>query len=144
MTNYKSNFINTIISRGFMHQCTNLEALDEILSTKTITGYIGFDCTASSLHVGSLIQIMILRWFQKTGNKPIILLGGGTTKVGDPSGKDDSRKLLSDAQISENIKGIEQAFSKYLTFGDGSTDAIIINNEEWLDNIEYIKNKAEE
>jgi len=138
MTTYKSEFLNTIISRGFMHQCTDLEALDTRLSKDVVTAYIGYDCTASSLHAGSLVQIMILRWLQKTGHKPIVLMGGGTTKVGDPSFRDETRKLLNDEQIAANMAGIKQVFSKYLTFGDGPTDAIMVNNADWLDNLNYM------
>ena len=138
MTSFKSDFLNTIVNRGFMHQCTDLDALDTLAQKGVVTAYVGYDCTAPSLHAGSLVSIMLLRWFQKTGHKPIVLMGGGTTKVGDPSGKDETRKLLDEAQIIANMEGIKQVFSKYLTFGDGPTDAIIVNNADWLDELHYI------
>jgi tyrosyl-tRNA synthetase len=138
MTSFKSDFLNAIVSRGFMHQCTDLDALDAIATKGVVTAYIGYDCTAPSLHAGSLVSIMLLRWLQKTGHKPIVLMGGGTTKVGDPSGKDETRKLLDDAQITANMAGIKQVFSKFLTFGDGPTDAIMVNNADWLDGLHYI------
>ncbi len=138
MTSFKSDFLNTIVSRGFMHQCTDLDALDALATKGIVTAYVGYDCTAPSLHAGSLVSIMLLRWLQKTGHKPIVLMGGGTTKVGDPSGKDESRKLLDDAQIAANMDGIRQVFSKFLTFGDGPTDAIMVNNADWLDGLHYI------
>ena len=121
-----------------MHQCTDIEALDERALREIIPAYIGFDCTAPSLHVGSLLPVMLLRWLQKTGHKPIVLMGGGTTKVGDPSGKDESRQLLTIEKINENMEGIKSIFAKYLTFGDGPTDAIMVNNADWLDKLEYI------
>lgn len=139
MTSHQSDFIKTIVERGFMHQCTDLEALDQLAAEKTITAYIGFDCTAPSLHAGSLLPIMLLRWFQKCGHKPVVLMGGGTTKVGDPSGKDESRKLLDDAAIQANMDGIKQVFSRYLTFGDGPTDAVMVNNDDWLKSLNYIE-----
>jgi tyrosyl-tRNA synthetase len=138
MASYKSDFLNAITERGFLHQCTDADALDERAATEVIPAYIGFDCTAPSLHVGSLLPVMLLRWLQKTGHKPIVLMGGGTTKVGDPSGKDESRLLLTEEKISENMEGIKSIFSKYLTFGDGPTDAIMVNNADWLDKLEYI------
>ena len=138
MTTYKSDFINAVTERTFMHQCTDIEALDERASREIIPAYIGFDCTAPSLHVGSLLPVMLLRWLQKTGHKPIVLMGGGTTKVGDPSGKDESRQLLTIEKINENMEGIKSVFAKYLTFGDGPTDAIMVNNADWLDKLEYI------
>ncbi len=121
-----------------MHQCTDLKMLDDLASQKTISAYIGFDCTAPSLHAGSLMQIMILRLLQRTGHKPIVLMGGGTTKVGDPSGKDESRKLLNDDTIAANMSGIKEIFTKFLSFGDGPTDAIMVNNNDWLNEINYI------
>jgi len=138
MTNYKSEFVRAVVERGFLHQCTDLEALDEAASKGPISAYIGFDCTAPSLHVGSMVPIMLLRLFQQTGHKPIVLMGGGTTKVGDPSGKDESRKLLTEEKIAENMQGIKQVFSKFLTFGDGPTDAVMVNNDDWLKNLKYI------
>ena len=138
MVNYNSDFLNTITERGFLHQCTDLEALDKRASSEVIPAYIGFDCTASSLHVGSLLPIMLLRWLQKTGHKPIVLMGGGTTKIGDPSGKDESRTLLTDEKINSNMEGIKTIFSKYLNFGNGPSDAVMVNNATWLDELNYI------
>jgi tyrosyl-tRNA synthetase len=135
---YSSSFIRTITDRGYMHQATGIEALDEVMSERIIPAYIGFDCTADSLHVGSMIQIMMLRILQKSGHKPIVLMGGGTSKIGDPSGKDSQRPLLSDQDIENNKKGIRKIFEKFLTFGDGSTDAVIVDNAEWLDQLEYV------
>lgn len=135
---YKSEFVQTVTERGFMHQCTDIDALDEKAAKDPIIAYIGFDCTAPSLHVGSLLPVMLLRWLQKTGHKPIVLMGGGTTKVGDPSGKDESRQLLSVDQINANMDGIKTIFSKYLTFGDGKSDAIMANNADWLDQLAYV------
>ena len=122
-----------------MHQATNLDGLDSLASQQPISAYIGFDCTADSLHVGSLIQIMMLRLLQKHGHKPIVLMGGGTTKVGDPSGKDEARPLLSDQDIEKNKAGIRRIFEKYLTFGDGPSDAVMVDNADWLDGLAYIK-----
>ena len=136
---YDSELIRTYIERGYVHQITNDLGLDERATEQTIPAYIGFDCTADSLHVGSLVQIMMLRVLQRTGHKPIVLMGGGTTKVGDPSGKDAARPLLSDQDIENNKQGILQVFEKYLTFGDGPTDAIMVDNAEWLDNLAYIR-----
>ena len=138
MGQYKSEFINRVIERGYMHQCTDLDTLDTLANGGIVTAYIGFDCTAPSLHAGSLVSIMLLRLFQQAGHKPIVLMGGGTTKVGDPSGKDESRQLLDEATIASNMEGIKQVFSQYLTFGDGPTDAIIVNNADWLDGLHYI------
>lgn len=134
----KSEFLQVMLERGFIHQCTNPEALDKRLKSEVIPAYIGFDCTASSLHVGSLVQIMMLRHLQKCGHKPIALMGGGTTKIGDPSGKDESRQLLTVEKINENMEGIRSVFEKYLTFGDGENDAIMPNNADWLDQLQYI------
>ena len=125
-------------SRGFMSDCTDLEGLDEALIAGVVPGYIGFDATADSLHVGSLIQIMMLRWLQKTGHKPITLMGGGTTKIGDPSGKDESRPQLTTEKINENIAGIRKVFTKYLDFNDSETGAVQPNNAEWLEELNYI------
>jgi len=138
MSSYKSDFLNILEQRGFIHQCSDFEALDAKLSEGCQSAYIGFDATADSLHVGSLVQIMMLYWFQQSGHKPITLMGGGTTKVGDPSGKDESRKMLDDAGITKNIEGIKSVFSKYLTYGEGKTDAIMVNNDKWLSQINYI------
>jgi tyrosyl-tRNA synthetase len=128
-----------MISRGFISDCTDYEGLDHLLSTEICPGYIGFDATAKSLHVGSLMQIMMLRWLQKTGGKPITLMGGGTTKVGDPSFRADERPLLNNKQIEANISGIKGIFSNYLNFGEESSDAMMINNAEWLDELNYIQ-----
>jgi tyrosyl-tRNA synthetase len=136
---FKSDFLRVLHERGFVHQITDAEALDARALKGPIPAYIGFDATAPSLHVGSLIQIMILRWLQKTGHKPIVLMGGGTTKVGDPSGKDASRQLLSPEKITENLQGIKQAFSNFLTFGDGPTDAVMLDNDVWLSEFGYIE-----
>ncbi len=134
----KSDFMRVMIERGFLADCTDYQALDEALSQGVVPGYIGFDATAPSLHVGSLIQIMMLRWLQKTGHKPIVLMGGGTTKVGDPTDRADERPLLSPAQIDANLAGIKQVFTAYVDFGDGDTDAIMVNNAEWLDGLNYL------
>jgi tyrosyl-tRNA synthetase len=136
---FRSEFLQVLHDRGFVHQITDVEALDAAAAKGPITAYIGFDATAPSLHVGSLIQIMMLRWLQKTGHRPLVLMGGGTTKVGDPSGKDQSRQLLSEAQIGENLKGIKKAFSPFLTFGDGPTDAIMLDNDAWLSKFGYVE-----
>ena len=135
----KSDLLHILTERGYMHQATNLDGLDERAAERLITGYIGFDCTANSLHVGSLVQIMMLRLMQRTGHKPIVLMGGGTTKVGDPSGKDEARPLLSDQDIQNNKDGIKKIFEKYLTFGDRPSDAIMVDNADWLDELSYIK-----
>jgi tyrosyl-tRNA synthetase len=138
MSAYKSEFIQRVVERGYLHQCTDLEKFDARAKEEPISAYIGFDCTASSLHAGSLVPIMLLRLLQKTGHKPVVLMGGGTTKVGDPSGKDDARKLLDNTAIATNMASIKQVFEKFLTFGDGPTDAIMVNNNDWLCDLEYI------
>jgi tyrosyl-tRNA synthetase len=139
MAEFRSEFLNVVQARGFVHQCTDAAALDAALvEGKPASAYIGFDLTADSLHVGSLVQIMLLRWFQKCGHKPIVLLGGGTTKIGDPSGKDDSRQLLDEAEIARNKAGVRRVFERFLKFGDGQTDAVVIDNAEWLDALGYI------
>lgn len=135
----KSDFIAVMMERGFLADCTDYQGLDDALIAGVVPGYIGFDATAKSLHVGSLIQIMTLRWLQKTGGKPITLMGGGTTKVGDPSFRADERPLLSAEDINANIDGIKQVFAKYLGYGDGATDALMINNAEWLDDLNYLE-----
>lgn len=135
----KSDFLRVMIERGFLADCTDYQALDEALINGVVPAYIGFDATAKSLHVGSLIQIMMLRWLQKTGHKPITLMGGGTTKVGDPSFRADERPLLTEEQIDANIDGIKQVFAKYVTYGDGPTDALMLNNAEWLDGLNYLE-----
>ncbi|MDE0727132.1 MAG: tyrosine--tRNA ligase [Alphaproteobacteria bacterium] len=138
MTAFKSEFVATLVSRGFMHQCTDLEALDELAASQRITAYIGYDCTAPSLHVGSLVQIMLQRHLQKTGHRSIVLMGGGTTKVGDPSGKDAARQLLSDDDINKNMTGIREIFSRFVGFGEGGNDAIMVNNDDWLSALAYV------
>jgi len=138
MAAFKSDFMRIVHERGMVHQCSDAARLDELLATGTRTAYIGFDCTADSLHVGSLLQIMMLRWWQKTGHKPIALMGGGTTKVGDPSGRDETRQLLTDEQIAANMAGIRRIFDKYITFGDGPGDALMVNNADWLEQLRYI------
>jgi len=138
MSTYKSDFLNVVASRGFIHQISEPEALDARARNSTITGYIGFDCTAPSLHVGSLLPIMMLYWMQQTGHRPIALMGGGTTRVGDPSGKDESRRILSDETIDQNLKGIRATFSKFLKFGDRPGDALMANNADWLNTLSYV------
>jgi tyrosyl-tRNA synthetase len=135
----RSDLVRTLIERGHVYQATDLEGLDEAALKGPISAYIGFDATASSLHVGSLVQIMTLRRLQQTGHRPIVLMGGGTTKVGDPSDKAAQRPLLSDAEIAANIAGIRRAFGPFLTFGDGPTDAVMVNNAEWLEKLGYIE-----
>ena len=134
----KSEFIKDISDRGYMHQCTDLDALDRLCKSQSIAAYIGFDCTADSLHVGSLTQIMMLRKLQKCGHKPIVLMGGGTTKIGDPSGKDSARPLLSNEDINSNLKSIKSIFEKYLHFGNKQNGAIMIDNSDWLDKLDLI------
>jgi tyrosyl-tRNA synthetase len=138
MTSYQSSLLKLLEERGYIHQVTDAGALDALAAKETIGAYIGFDATAPSLHVGSLVQIMMLRRLQQSGHRPIVLMGGGTTKVGDPSGKDESRKLLTPEQIDANIAGIRLVFERFLTFGDGPSDAIMVNNADWLDTLEYI------
>jgi tyrosyl-tRNA synthetase len=138
MSDYKSDFLRVLASRGFIHQVSEPDQLDALAKAGRITAYIGFDCTAPSLHVGSLLPIMMLYWMQQTGHRPIALMGGGTTRVGDPSGKDESRQLLTDAQIEKNLKGIRAIFAKFLEFGDGPADAIMANNADWLNTLNYI------
>ncbi len=135
----RSEFLNIMQERGFLNQCTDSAALEQKLSTGLVTAYTGYDATARSLHVGSLLSIMMMRWFQKTGHKPIVLMGGGTTKVGDPSGKDESRKLLTEQDIQNNISCIQSVFRKFITFGDGKNDAVLVNNAEWLERLNYIE-----
>jgi len=134
----KSEFMATIMERGFLADCTDYQALDEAFRAGIVPGYIGYDATARSLHVGHLLNIMLLRWFQKLGGKPITLMGGGTTKVGDPSFRADERPLLSAEQIDANIAGMQEVFDRYLTYGDGPGDAIMLNNAEWLDGLNYL------
>ena len=134
----KADFLKNMKDRGYIHQCTDFDALSGKLSQGVVPAYIGFDCTATSLHVGSLVQIMMLRHLQKSGHKPIVLMGGGTTRIGDPTGRDESRKMLTDDDINTNMDGIRSVFEKYLIFGDGPTDAIMVNNANWLDELQYI------
>jgi tyrosyl-tRNA synthetase len=138
MTEYQSELLRTLSSRGYIHQITDAGGLDALAQTTVVPGYIGFDATAPSLHVGSLVQIMMLRRLQQAGHKPVVIMGGGTTKIGDPSGKDESRKILTNADIAANIAGIRRVFERFLTFGDGPTDAVMIDNADWLDTLEYV------
>jgi len=138
MSAYKSDFLNVLAERGFIHQISEPEALDARAKAGPITAYIGFDCTAASLHVGSLLPIMMLYWLQQTGHRPIALMGGGTTRVGDPSGKDETRRVLTDEAINENLKGIHAVFSKFLKFEDAGGNAIMSNNADWLNKLNYI------
>ncbi len=138
MNSPASEFLRTIIDRGFMHQCTDTQALDEKAAAGTVVGYIGFDCTAPSLHVGSMVPIMLLRHLQRCGHKPIVLMGGGTTKIGDPSFRDEVRPLLDDEAIAANKASIRKVFSRYLSFGDGTTDAVMVDNDEWLSELLYV------
>ncbi|MCV6584075.1 MAG: tyrosine--tRNA ligase [Marinibacterium sp.] len=135
----KSDFIAVMMQRGFLADCTDYQGLDDALIAGTVPAYIGYDATAQSLHVGHLLNIMMLRWLQKTGHKPITLMGGGTTKVGDPSFRADERPLLSSDQIDANIAGMKQVFANYLTYGDGASDALMLNNAEWLDGLNYLE-----
>lgn len=139
MFTYKSDFLKVLEERGMLHQCTDFGALDALMLKEPIVAYIGFDATADSLHVGSLAQIMLLRRLQQCGHKPIVLMGGATTKIGDPSGKDAARKMLDDTQIAYNISRFQELFERYLTFGSGSTDAILLNNDDWLKNLNYLE-----
>jgi tyrosyl-tRNA synthetase len=138
MSTYKSDFLNVLASRGFIHQVSEPEALDALARSSTITAYIGFDCTAPSLHIGHLLPIMMLHWLQQTGHRPIALMGGGTTRVGDPSGKDESRRLLTDDAINENLRSIRDIFAHFLRFGDGPKDAVMANNADWLNTLNYV------
>ena len=138
MAGFQSDFMRIVHERGMVHQCSDAARLDALLASGVRTAYIGFDCTADSLHVGHLLQIMLLRWWQKTGHKPIALMGGGTTKVGDPSGRDETRQLLTPQQIDANMASIRKSFANYLAFGGGPTDAVMANNAEWLDTLLYI------
>ncbi len=136
--NAKFSFLQAVAERGFLHQCTDLDGLAAAAAAGPIVGYIGFDCTAPSLHAGSLVSIMLLRAFQRAGHKPIVLMGGGTSRIGDPSLRDEARKLLADAEIAANMAGIRRVFSRFLRFGDGPGDAIMVNNADWLDGLNYI------
>ena len=139
MSRHRSEFVRTVVARGFLHQATDLERLDTQAAAHRLVAYVGFDCTADSLHVGHLVSIMLLRWLQRTGHRPIALIGGGTTKVGDPSGKDESRQLLNEATIAANIAGIRRSFERFLAFGDRPHQALLANNAEWLDELRYIQ-----
>ena len=134
-----SDFLRVITERGFLHQCSDLEGLDAAAKEGRIAAYIGFDCTAPSLHVGSLVQIMMLHWLQRTGHKPVVLMGGGTTRVGDPSGREEGRKLLSVEEIEANKDGIKRVFERFLSFGDGPGDAVMPDNAEWLTRLNYLE-----
>ncbi|MEM1396357.1 MAG: tyrosine--tRNA ligase [Pseudomonadota bacterium] len=136
---YKSELLQVLSERGFIHQCSNVSSLDEKAASGSLTGYIGFDATATSLHAGSLVQIMMLHWLQQTGHRPIALMGGGTTKVGDPTGKDSQRQLLTDSEISLNISSIKKAFDPFLDFSDGPTGALMLNNDDWLSALNYVE-----
>jgi len=138
MTSHQSSLLRLLDERGYIHQITDAAALDALAATSVVPGYIGFDCTAPSLHVGNLVSIMLLRRMQQTGHKPIVVMGGGTTKIGDPSGKDESRQLLTDEKIAANKASIRRIFERFLTFGDGPTDAVMVDNAEWLDKLDYI------
>src|ERR1700719_3187980 len=138
MIELKSEFLRTLTERGYIHQQTDAAALDRHAAAGIVTAYIGFDATADSLHVGSLVQIMMLRRLQQTGHRPIVLMGGGTTKVGDPSGRDETRQLLTDQQINSNIAGIREIFDHYLRFDDSPTGALMVNNDDWLSDLMYI------
>src|SRR3990170_8877336 len=138
MSTVKSDFLHELEARGYVHQATDEAGLNKLARSELLTGYIGFDCTAPSLHVGNLLSIMMLRKLQQTGHRPIVLIGGGTTKVGDPSGKDEARKLLTDAEIAANIGGVESVFGKFVSFGESGSDAILVNNADWLDELNYI------
>jgi tyrosyl-tRNA synthetase len=139
MSNYTSDLLRVLDERGYIHQVTDAEGLDALAAKQIVPGYIGFDATAPSLHIGSLVQIMMLRRLQQAGHKPIVLMGGGTTRIGDPTGRDESRKMLTDAAIDENIAGIRTVFERLLVFGDGPTDAVIVNNHDWLSGLGYIE-----
>jgi tyrosyl-tRNA synthetase len=138
MTSYQSTLLRTLAERGYIHQVTDPAALDALAEKQVVPGYVGFDATAASLHVGNLVSVMMLRRLQQAGHKPIVLMGGGTTKVGDPSGKDEVRKLLTEDGINGNIASIRRIFERFLTFGEGPTDAVLVNNTDWLDKLEYI------
>ena len=139
MTTYTSDLLQLLEERGYVHQMTDAAGLDALAARQIVPGYIGFDATAPSLHVGSLVQIMMLRRLQQTGHRPIVVMGGGTTRIGDPTGRDESRKMLSDETIEANIAGIFAVFDKLLTFGDGPTDAVMVNNQDWLGKLGYIE-----
>jgi tyrosyl-tRNA synthetase len=135
---FQSIFLQALETRGFIHQITDAAALDAVASNGVVTAYVGYDCTAPSLHIGNLVSIMMLRHLQQAGHRPIVVMGGGTTKVGDPSGKDEGRQLLDDARIQANMASIKRIFERFLTFGDGPTDAVMVNNDDWLSGLAYI------
>ena len=139
MTAYQSDLLRLLDERGYIHQATDAAALDSLASTEIVPGYIGFDATAPSLHVGNLVSIMLLRRLQQAGHKPVVVMGGGTTRIGDPTGKDEVRKMLTDAAIEANVASIRTAFERFLSFGDGPTDAVIVNNHDWLGQLGYIE-----
>lgn len=139
MSEFTSDLLNLLSERGYIHQVTDAGALDALAASQIVPGYIGFDATAPSLHVGSLVQIMMLRRLQQTGHKPVVVMGGGTTRIGDPTGRDESRKMLTDGAIDENIAGIRSVFERLLVFGDGPTDAVMVNNHDWLGQLGYIE-----
>ncbi|MGE3064809.1 MAG: tyrosine--tRNA ligase [Hyphomicrobiaceae bacterium] len=139
MSTYRSDFLNILDQRGFIHQCSDAGGLDALATQKGIISYVGYDCTAPSLHVGHLLSIMMLHWLQQTGNKPIALMGGGTTRVGDPSGKDETRKILSIAEIDANKESIKRVFGRFMSFGEGRSDAVMVDNAEWLTRLNYIE-----
>ncbi len=139
MSAFKSDFLRTLQERGFIHQTSDDAGLDALLCKETVTAYIGFDPTASSLHIGSLMQIMLLYWFQQTGHRPIALMGGGTGMIGDPSFKDEARQLMTPEKINDNLAGIRKCFAQYISFGDGDTDAVMANNADWLMDIRYVE-----
>jgi tyrosyl-tRNA synthetase len=138
MSKPRSAFLATALERGVVHQCTDLDALDDRMSAGRVTAYVGYDCTADSLHVGHLLSIMLLRLLQKNGHKPIVLMGGGTTRIGDPSFRDAARPLLDDAEIARNMAGIRKVFTRFIDFGDDPNDAVMVNNADWLDELRYI------
>ena len=139
MSEFKSDFLNVLQSRGFIHQCSDFAGLDALAAKGEVISYVGYDCTAPSLHVGHLLSIMMLHWLQRTGNKPIALMGGGTTRVGDPSGRDETRRLLTYEQIDANKESIKGTFSKFIGFGSGKSDAVMADNAEWLTTLNYIE-----
>ncbi len=139
MTSYRSDLLRLLDERGYIHQMTDAKGLDELAAREAVSGYIGFDATAPSLHIGSLVQIMMLRRMQQTGHKPVVLMGGGTTRIGDPTGRDESRKMLTDEAIAANIAGIRSAFENLLSFGDGPGDAVMVDNHDWLGSLGYIE-----
>jgi tyrosyl-tRNA synthetase len=138
MSEPRSEFVRTLVERGFLHQATDLHGIDGLAAAGRLTGYIGFDCTADSLHIGNLVGIMMLRWLQRTSHRPIALIGGGTSRIGDPSGKDESRQLLDDASLAANLAGVRRSLARFLEFGDGPGQALLVNNDDWLQRLAYI------